>query len=83
MTFLRLKIQQSIFMTSYYFHRNSEYTNLQYKADEYTAEVFSFDTELKLSEGLNEWHAFNVANSPTKLQQSTVDTRVTITAHTS
>ena len=43
---------------------------LQYEADEHTAEIFPLDTELKLSECLDEWHAFNVTNSSTKLQCS-------------
>jgi len=43
-------------------------TYLQYKADENTTEIFSLNTELKLPESLDEWHAFNVTDSSTQLQ---------------
>jgi len=41
---------------------------LEYKANKDTAEILSLNSELKLSECLDERHAFNVTDSSTKLQ---------------
>jgi len=46
---------------------------LENKANKDTTEIFSLNSELKLSECLDERHAFDVTDSSTKLQRSTTE----------